>query len=71
MPTTADPRYARLLELHDPGEPENRNSILMAHVGKGTLVYTTLTLDRQITAGVPGGLRLFVNLLSAGLSSPR
>jgi hypothetical protein len=71
MPTTADPCYARLLELHDPGEPENRNSILMAHVGKGTLVYTTLTLDRQITAGVPGGLRLFVNLLSAGLSSPR
>jgi hypothetical protein len=28
-------------------------------------VYTTLALFRQVPAGVPGGARLFVNLLSA------
>ncbi|HXT14100.1 MAG TPA: hypothetical protein VN706_00630 [Gemmatimonadaceae bacterium] len=37
-------------------------------MGKGTLVYSALTLDQQIGAGVPGAMRLFVNLLSAGLT---
>ncbi|MDB4873870.1 MAG: LmbE family protein [Gemmatimonadetes bacterium] len=71
MPTAADPRYARVVEVHDVDQPENRNAILVAHVGKGTLVYTTLTLDRQIAGGIPGGLRLLVNLLSAGLPAAR
>jgi len=29
-------------------------------------VYCTLALFRQVPAGVPGGVRLFVNLLAAG-----
>ena len=70
MPSGADPRYARIVELHDHDQPENRNAILVAHVGKGVIVYTTLTLDTQIAGGIPGGLRLLVNLLSAGLPSP-
>jgi hypothetical protein len=37
-------------------------------VGKGTIVYTALTLEQQVAGGAPGGLRLLVNLLSAGLS---
>lgn len=68
MPSSADPRYARVVELHDRDQPENRNAILVAHVGKGVIVYTTLTLDTQIAGGVGGGLRLLVNLLSAGLT---
>ena len=68
MLSSADPRYARVIELHDRGQPENRNAILVAHVGKGVIVYTTLTLDTQIAGGIPGGLRLLVNLLSAGLT---
>jgi hypothetical protein len=38
----------------------------MAGYGKGTYVYTTLSLFRQFPAGVPGSARLFVNLLSQG-----
>jgi hypothetical protein len=53
--------------MHDPEQKENRNALVSSRVGKGVVVYTTLTLDQQIAAGVPGGLRLFVNLLSAGL----
>lgn len=68
MPSEIDPRYRTLIAMHDPGEPENRAAILEATVGKGRYVYTTLSLFRQIPAGVPGGLRLFVNLLSAGIT---
>lgn len=67
VPTAADPRYRRVIEVHDPGQPENRNAILVARVGKGTIVYTSLTFDQQIAGGSTGALRLFVNLLSAGI----
>ncbi|HKP16408.1 MAG TPA: PIG-L family deacetylase [Gemmatimonadaceae bacterium] len=65
MPATADPHWARLMEMHDPGEPPNQNAVLVAPVGKGAYVYTTLSLFRQLPAGVPGGARLFLNLLAA------
>jgi hypothetical protein len=65
MPTTADPHYATLLEMHDPGEAPNRNSVLVAPIGRGAYVYTTLALFRQLPAGVPGAARIFLNLLAA------
>lgn len=67
VPTTADPRYASVIETHDPGQRDNRNSVLVATVGKGRFVYTSLTLTHQIANAVPGAMRVFVNLLSAGL----
>ncbi len=66
MPTITDPRYAAPLEMHDPGEPEIRGGLLAAPLGKGTYIFTSLSLFRQIPGGVNGGPRLFVNLLSAG-----
>ncbi|MHB1310852.1 MAG: PIG-L family deacetylase [Gemmatimonadaceae bacterium] len=66
MPSVIDPHYATPLEMHDPGEPDNKGAMLMSRYGKGTYVYTTLSLFRQFPAGVPGSARLFVNLLSAG-----
>ena len=71
VPLTVDPRYARPLEMHEGDEDENRNTVLVAPVGKGTIIYTTLTFHQQIPAGIPGALRLFVNLLSAGLPAAR
>ena len=68
VPTTADPRYQRVIETHDPKQPANDNAILVAHIGKGTLIYTSLTFDQQLAGGVPGALRMYVNLLSAGLA---
>jgi LmbE family N-acetylglucosaminyl deacetylase len=70
MPSTIDPRYQTPLEMHDPNEPENKGALLMTPLGKGVYVYTTLSLFRQILGGVPGGARLFVNMLSAGLENP-
>jgi hypothetical protein len=65
MPTTADPHYQRLFEMHDPSEPPNENAVLVAPMGRGAYVYVTLALFRQLPAGVPGGARLFLNLLAA------
>ena len=67
MPSTIDPRYRTPVAMQDPGEPENRGAILEAPLGKGRYVYTTLSLFRQVPAGVPGSMRVLVNLLSAGL----
>jgi LmbE family N-acetylglucosaminyl deacetylase len=66
MPHTFDPRYHPILSMNDPGEPPNDGGILIASLGRGTYIYTTLAFFRQLPAGVPGAARLFVNLLAAG-----
>ena len=71
MPTTADPHWQRVLEMHDPGEAPNENSVLVAPVGKGTYVYVTLALFRQLPAGIPGPARIFLNLIAADGASAR
>jgi hypothetical protein len=61
-----DKRYHPLLETHDPGEAVLKGGLLIAPLGKGTYVYTGLSLFRQLPAGVPGAFRLFANLLALG-----
>jgi LmbE family N-acetylglucosaminyl deacetylase len=61
-----DARYTPLFASHDPGEQDLKGSTLVARVGRGTYVFTSLAFFRQLPAGVPGAYRLFVNLISAG-----
>ena len=63
MPSTFDPRYRSMLSMSDPGEEPNRAAILAAPYGRGTYIYVTLALFRQLPAGVTGGARIFANLL--------
>lgn len=63
MPTTFDPHYSAMLSMNDPGEAANSSGILTAAVGKGRYTYVTLALFRQLPAAVPGGARIFANLL--------
>jgi hypothetical protein len=65
MPSTFDSAYTPLVSLHDAGEPANSGGLLVARYGRGTYVYVTLAMFRQLPAGVPGAARLFVNLLGA------
>lgn len=65
MPSTFDSRYSPVLEMNDPNEAPNRGALLVAPLGKGTYVYATLALFRQLPAANPGAARLFVNLLGA------
>lgn len=71
MPTTFDAAWEAPLEMSDPGEPPNRGAVLVAPLGGGTVVYTTLAFFRQLPSGVPGAARLFVNLLAARGAAPR
>jgi len=61
-----DSQFKPLLACHDPGEPEQKGGLLRAQYGKGTYIYTGYAFFRQLPAGVPGAIRLYVNLLSAG-----
>ena len=61
-----DKRYKALLAMHDENEPDRTGGLLVASYGKGTYIYTGLAFFRQLPAGVPGALRLFINLLAGG-----
>jgi hypothetical protein len=59
-----DERYKPLLAMGDSGREEERGALLVAEIGKGRYIYTGLSFFRQLPAGVPGAIRLFVNLLN-------
>jgi hypothetical protein len=59
-----DSNFTPLLESHDPGEGEQKGGLLVARHGKGTYIYTGYAFFRQLPAGVPGAVRLFVNLIA-------
>lgn len=61
-----DEHYTPLLSSHDPGEPPLKGGLVRAQYGKGTYIYTGYAFFRQLPMGVPGAVRLFVNLVSAG-----
>jgi hypothetical protein len=61
-----DDHFKLLLSSHDPGEQPLKGGLLRAQSGKGTYIYTGYAFFRQLPAGVPGAIRLFVNLLNAG-----
>jgi LmbE family N-acetylglucosaminyl deacetylase len=61
-----DNNFKPLLASHDPGESPQKGGLLRAQYGKGTYIYTGYAFFRQLPAGVPGAIRLYVNLLSAG-----
>ena len=63
---TWDPAYKPLLAFTDPAGQVLQGGLLVAPVGKGTYVYTALAFFRELPAGVPGGFRLFANLLALG-----
>ena len=71
MPSTFDKQYRALFSMHDPGEAPNSGAVLVASVGTGVYVYTTLSFFRQLPAGNPGAARLFINLLSANQRGAR
>jgi LmbE family N-acetylglucosaminyl deacetylase len=61
-----DEHFKPLLACNDPGEPSQKGGLLLAHYGKGIYIYSAYGFSRQLPAGVPGAIRLFVNLVSAG-----
>lgn len=66
FPMEWDDRYETFVSMADPGEDPFTSGILMAEYGEGTYLYTNLVFYRQIAAQVPGGYRIFANLISYG-----
>jgi len=64
-----DPRYEPVFESHDPGDKPQLGGTIYARYGKGVYIFTSYSWFRQLPAGVPGAIRLFVNLISAGHAS--
>ncbi len=61
-----DPAYTALTETADPGQDPQRGGLVVAHPGKGTYIYVSYALYRQLPELVPGAYRILANLLSAG-----
>lgn len=70
FPNEWDENYTAVFEMHDPGEPEKKGSLLVADYGKGSFIYTGLSFFREFPAGVPGAYRLFANMISYKNSQP-
>jgi len=61
-----DNHFTPLLACNDPGEPPQKGGLLVAPLGKGYYIYNAYAFFRQLPFGVPGAIRLYVNLLSVG-----
>lgn len=66
-----DEHFKPLLSCHDPDEAPQKGGLLEARYGKGLYIYSGYAFFRQLPYGVPGAIRLFVNLLSAGREPAR
>jgi hypothetical protein len=62
--TKTSGKYERLLAMSDEDETEPPTSLLWAQYGKGTYVYTSLALYRQVKNLNNGGVKLLFNLIS-------
>jgi len=62
FPGKVDEHYVHLIEMHDPGEPPLTTGWLVADVGKGSYIYTSLVWYRQLRAGLPGAYRALANM---------
>ncbi|MFC3883020.1 NEW3 domain-containing protein [Bacillus songklensis] len=58
--------YQTFVSMADPNETPFNSGVLLAHYGKGSYLYTNLVWYRQIQNQVPGGYRIFTNLLHYG-----
>ncbi|MDV7144021.1 PIG-L family deacetylase [Tropicimonas sp. TH_r6] len=59
-----DESYRALLEMSDPGEAPQSGALLVADIGKGRHVHTSLILHHQMEHLVPGAFRLMANLIA-------
>lgn len=59
-----DPAYAPLIQLADPDEAPHTGALLVADIGRGRHVHTSLILHHQMENLVPGAFRLMANFIA-------
>ncbi len=60
-----DQHWEPLLAMNDRGEPPRQGGLVRCFYGRGTYIYTGLSFFRELPGGVPGAVRMFVNLVDA------
>lgn len=63
FPGSWDERYIAPLTMQDPDESATKGALLLAKYGEGTYAYSGISWFRLLPAGVPGAIKLFVNLI--------
>ena len=61
-----DANYQTPFTMQDPGENPTQGSLIFTNYGKGTYSYSGISWFRQLPAGVPGAIKLFVNMIEQG-----
>ena len=59
-----DTKYHSVISCNDPGENPMEGGLLITQYGRGNFIYTGYAFFREVPAGVPGAIRLFINLIS-------
>lgn len=59
-----DEQFQPILMMNDKRETSKKGSVLVAHYGKGSFIYTGVSFFRELPAGVSGAFRLFANMVS-------
>ncbi|MBS1639869.1 MAG: PIG-L family deacetylase [Bacteroidetes bacterium] len=62
--TQIDAHFETPISMHDTGEKDSNGSLLIAPYGKGNIAYVSLTLFRQLPAGVSGSFKILANLIA-------
>ena len=58
-----DSNYQTPLLMRDPDEEPSKGSLIHGKYGDGNFVYTGISFFRQLPAGVPGAIKLFINFI--------
>ncbi|WP_339926075.1 PIG-L family deacetylase [uncultured Cyclobacterium sp.] len=66
FPGSWDDHYQTPLLMQDPDEIASKGSLLLTDFGEGTYTYSGISWFRLLPAGVPGAIKLFVNLIEQG-----
>ncbi len=66
FPDKWDKNYKTVFSCNDFNEKPKQGGILFSNYGNGFYIYTGFSFFRELPAGVPGAIKLFVNLFSAG-----
>ncbi|GAK94241.1 hypothetical protein JCM19298_1369 [Nonlabens ulvanivorans] len=67
FPEKWDPAFTPILGMNDSGEEMTNGSLIVARHGNGHIIYTGLSLFRELPAGVSGAYKLLANMISIGV----
>ncbi|WP_405369008.1 PIG-L family deacetylase [Nonlabens sp. Asnod2-A12] len=69
FPTKWDAAFTPILGMHDKQEEMTTGSLIVAEYGDGHIIYTGLSLFRELPAGVSGAYKLLANMISLGVEN--